>query len=120
MPAWNELSIFTWEELKYFTWKDAGVDTLHLAQKYSDYSLNLPQSLKNKILKICREQFDSYSKILGIKIEKPSILSTIANVLGIITAVQSLLEIPAVHNAVQPLFDLLVALLNNQLLQILG
>lgn len=120
MPTWNELNIFTWEELTYFTWEDAGLDTLRLAQKYTDRSLNLPQSLKDKILKLCREQFDGYAKILGIKIEKPSHLSKIADLLGIISFLQSLLEIPAVSNAVQFLFDLLVALLNNQLLQILG
>lgn len=120
MPTWNELNIFTWEELTYFTWEDAGLDTLRLAQKYTDRSLNLPQSLKDKILKLCREQFDGYAKILGIKIEKPSRLSTIANLLDIVVSVQSILENPSVSNAAQSLFDLLVALLNNQLRQIFG
>lgn len=116
MPAWGKMSIFTWEETSYFKWSEVGMDTLHFAQLCKEKELSLPNSVKDKVLQICKDEFAEYSKILGKTVQPPiSKLSTIADILGIISFLDNILNNPAVSELVLQLRDFLLALLAGQL-----
>lgn len=116
MPTWGKMSIFTWGELIYFKWSEVPSDVIRLAHACEDRELILPNSVKEKVQQLCREEFLELSKITGISITPPSSkLSTFADVLGIIGFLQSLLDNPTVADIVQNLLSLLTALLAGQL-----
>lgn len=116
MPTWGKMSIFTWEETSYFKWSEVGMDTLHFAQLCKEKELSLPDSVKEKVLQICKDEYLEYSKILGKSIQPPtSKLSTVADVLGLISFLERFLDIPAITEMAVQLHDLLLALVAGQL-----
>lgn len=116
MPTWEQMKIFTWEEMKYFKWSEAAIDILSFANTCKEKELCIPESVRRKVIQLCEEEFEKYSKILG-KTDHPTIpkLSTIADILGIIGFLQSILSIPEVSQIAHNLYSLLIALLNGQM-----
>jgi len=107
---------FTWEEMKYFKWSEITTDILSLADTCKEKELCLPDSVKQKIIQICNEEFIKYSKKLKKPILSPtSKLSTIADILGIIGFLQNFLSIPEISKTAHELYSLLIALLNGQI-----
>lgn len=116
MPTYTQMHIFTWKEISYFKWSEVSADTLHFAEISKEKELLLPNSVKEKVLQLCKDEFAEYARILGKPIQPPaSKLSTIADILGIISFLETLLNNSAVSEIVSKLYNLLLALLAGQL-----